>query len=67
MALGATVVETEAEKAKHPAGPRQLPRTRGRMTDQEIRAVVDELADIPRVLSDADADDKAEISTARAW
>lgn len=43
MALGATVVQTEAEKVKHPAGLRQLPRTRERMTGQEIRAVVDKL------------------------
>ena len=31
------------------------------MTEQEIRSIVDKLADIARVLSDADADDKSEI------
>jgi hypothetical protein len=31
------------------------------MTDQEIRTVVDNLADVARVLSTADADDKSEI------
>jgi hypothetical protein len=31
------------------------------MTEAEIRAIVDKLADIVRVLHDADPDDKAEI------
>jgi site-specific DNA recombinase len=37
------------------------PRPRPRMTEQEIRAVVDKLADIARVLSNADPNDKSEI------
>ncbi len=40
---------------------RQLSKGRGRMTDQEIRAVVDKLADVAQVLSRADVDDKSEI------
>ncbi len=32
-----------------------------RMTDQEIKAVVDKLADIARVLGNADPNDKSEI------
>jgi hypothetical protein len=31
------------------------------MTEQEIKSVVDKLAEIARVLADADADDKSEI------
>lgn len=37
------------------------PEPRRRMTEQEIRSVVDKFADIARVLIDADPDDKAEI------
>jgi site-specific DNA recombinase len=38
-----------------PAAPRP------RMTEAEIRSIVDKLADIARVLRDADPDDKSEI------
>jgi site-specific DNA recombinase len=38
-----------------PAAPRQ------RMTEVEIRSIVDKLADIARVLGDADPNDKSEI------
>jgi hypothetical protein len=55
------IAETEAEKARYSAGLRQLPKGRGRMTDEEIKAVVDKLADVARVLSTADANDKSEI------
>ena len=35
--------------------------TRPRMSEAEIKAIVDKLADIARVLEDADPDDKSEI------
>ncbi|HEX6526025.1 MAG TPA: hypothetical protein VF070_39335 [Streptosporangiaceae bacterium] len=35
--------------------------TRHRMTEAEIKVIVDKLADIARVLADAEPDDKAEI------
>jgi site-specific DNA recombinase len=58
--VAAWIAETEAEKATcalmtHRPGPRR------RMTQQEIRSIVDKFADIARVLTDADPDDKAEI------
>jgi site-specific DNA recombinase len=59
--VAAWIAETEAEKARYTAGLRQLSKGRGRMTDQEIRAVVDKLADVAQVLSRADVDDKSEI------
>jgi hypothetical protein len=37
------------------------PEPRPRLTEQEIRSIVDKFADIARVLIDADPDDKAEI------
>ena len=55
------IAETEAEKARHEVGLRQVPKARERMTDQEIRSVVDKFADIAQVLSRANAEDKAEI------
>ena len=53
--------ETEAEKARYEIGLRQVAKARERMTEREIRSIVDKLADIARVLADADADDKSEI------
>jgi site-specific DNA recombinase len=55
------IVETEAEKARYEVGRRQVAKAHKRMTEQEIRSIVDKLADIARVLSGADADDKSEI------
>jgi site-specific DNA recombinase len=55
------IAETEAEKARYEVGLRQVAKARERMTEQEIRSIVDKLADIARVLSDTDADDKSEI------
>jgi hypothetical protein len=63
-ANGATVAgwiaETEAERTRHELSMRQ-PARKGRMTEADIRAVVDRLADVAHVLADADPDDKAEI------
>jgi DNA invertase Pin-like site-specific DNA recombinase len=59
--VAAWIAETEAEKARYEVGLRQVARARERMTEQEIRSIVDKLADIARVLADADADDKSEI------
>jgi hypothetical protein len=59
--IGAWIAETEAEKARYEIGLRQVAKARERMTEQEIRSIVDKLADIARVLADADADDKSEI------
>ena len=55
------IAETEAEKARYEVGLRRVAKVRERITEAEIRSVVDELADIARVLSDADADDKSGI------
>jgi site-specific DNA recombinase len=55
------IAETEADKAGYAAGLSPVPKARQRMTDQEIKAVVDKLADIARVLSNADANDKSEV------
>jgi site-specific DNA recombinase len=55
------ITETQAEKARYEIGLRQVAKARERMTDREIRTIVDKLADIARVLGDADADDKSEI------
>jgi site-specific DNA recombinase len=54
------IAETEAEKARYQLAVRPAP-ARTRMSEAEIKAVVDKLADIARVLQDADPDDKAEI------
>jgi site-specific DNA recombinase len=55
------ISETEADKARYEVGLRQLAKARERMTEQEIRFVVDKLADRARTRADADADDKSEI------
>jgi hypothetical protein len=55
------IAETEAEKARYEVGMRQVAKPRERMTEREIKSTVDKLADIARVLADADADDKSEI------
>ena len=54
------IAETEAEKASYTLVTSR-PKPRLRMTEQEIRSIVDKFADIARVLIDADPDDKAEI------
>jgi site-specific DNA recombinase len=59
--VAAWIAETEAEKARYAAGLTRAPKSRERMTDQEIKAVVDKLSDIARVLSNADANDKSEV------
>ena len=58
--VAAWIAETEAEKARHQLAARPAP-ARTRMSEAEIKAVVDKLADIALVLEDADPDDKAEI------
>jgi site-specific DNA recombinase len=59
--VAAWIAETEAEKARHEIGLRQVAKPRERMTEREIRTIIDKLADVARVLADADADDKSEI------
>ncbi|MFY9932996.1 MAG: hypothetical protein WAK82_33835 [Streptosporangiaceae bacterium] len=54
------IAETEAEKAAM-ALIRRRPEPRPRLTEQEIRSIVEKFADIARVLTDADPDDTAEI------
>jgi DNA invertase Pin-like site-specific DNA recombinase len=54
------IAETEAEKAGYALLTRK-PEARSRMTEQEIKDIVEKLANIGRVLTDADPDDKAEI------
>jgi site-specific DNA recombinase len=58
--VAAWIAETEAEKAGYELSARRTT-TRQRMTEAEIRSVVDRLADMARVLQDADPEDKAEI------
>jgi hypothetical protein len=58
--VAAWIAETEAEKARYQLAARPAP-ARTRMSEAEIKAVVDKLADIALVLQDADPDDKAEI------
>lgn len=56
------IAETEAEGARYEMSLRQsAAETRGRMTGQEIKFIVERLADIAEVLAHADPDDKAEI------
>lgn len=60
--VAARIAETEAERARYEVGLRQVATsTRPRMTEAEIRSIVDKLTDIARVLSDADPNDKSEI------
>jgi site-specific DNA recombinase len=58
--VAAWIAETEAEKAAYALVTRRL-EAHPRMTEQEIKAVVDKLADVARVLSTANPDDKSEI------
>jgi hypothetical protein len=58
--VAAWIAETEAEKASYELGVRKAA-PRHRMSEAEIKAVVDKLAGVARVLQDADPDDKAEI------
>ncbi len=60
-AVGGWIAETEAEKARYEVGLRQEPKARKRMTEQEIRPVVDKLAEVAHVLADADPNGKSEI------
>jgi hypothetical protein len=55
------IAETEAEKARYVVGLRQGAKACKRMTEQEIRSIVDNLAEIAHVLADADPNDKSEI------
>jgi site-specific DNA recombinase len=48
-------------RPRMPIRSMQAKTPRKRMTEQEIRATVDKLANVVRVLSEADADDKSEI------
>jgi hypothetical protein len=59
--VAAWIAETEAEKAKYELGLRPAAKARERMTEQEIRSVVEKLGDIARVLREADTDEKSEI------
>jgi site-specific DNA recombinase len=59
--VAAWIAETEAEKAGHQIATRPAGTTRRRMSEAEIKAIVDRLADLVRVLADADPDDKSEI------
>ncbi len=57
--------KTEAEKAGYELSARRTT-TRQRMTGAEIRSIVDRLADIARVLHEADPNDQAEVSVSWA-
>jgi site-specific DNA recombinase len=58
--VAAWIAEIEAEKASYALSARR-PEPPRRMTEREINAIVEKFADIARVLTDADPDDKAEI------
>jgi site-specific DNA recombinase len=55
------IAETEAEKAGLQIATRPVGIKHRRMSEAEIKAIVDRLADLTRVLADADPDDKSEI------
>jgi hypothetical protein len=60
------IAETEAERARHEFCLRQpTAKAKGRMTEADIKAIVDRLADVAHILADTDTDtdpdDKAEI------
>ena len=57
----AWIADTEAEKARYLAARRPSSLKRRRMGEAEIKAIVDRLADLARVLADADPNDKSEI------
>ncbi|HEX3962199.1 MAG TPA: recombinase family protein [Trebonia sp.] len=57
----AWIAETEAEKAGYLAARRPSSTQRRRMSEAEIKAIVDRLADLAHVLADADPNDKSEI------
>jgi hypothetical protein len=59
--VAAWIAETEAEKAGYLAARRPSAPSRRRMSEAEIKAIVDRLADLARVLSDAEPNDKSEI------
>ncbi|MGH3170680.1 MAG: hypothetical protein ACRDN0_33010 [Trebonia sp.] len=59
--VAAWIAETEAEKASCALVMRKPATTRHRMTEAEIEVIVGKLADIARVLAEADPADKAEI------
>jgi site-specific DNA recombinase len=59
--VAAWIAETGAQKASYARVMRKPATTRHRMTEAEIKAIVDKLAEIARVLADADPDDKAEV------
>jgi site-specific DNA recombinase len=54
------IAETEAERASYQAIRRPVTHDR-RMSEAEIKAIVDKLTDIARVLQEADPDDKSEV------
>jgi hypothetical protein len=54
------ITETEAEKARYALLTRR-PAPRARMSEAEVKAIVDRLADIAGVLHDANLHDKAEV------
>jgi site-specific DNA recombinase len=57
--VAAWITETEAEKARYQLSALPAPTAR-RMSEAEVKSIVDRLADIARVLVDADPEDKAE-------
>lgn len=58
--VAAWTAETEAEKAGYELTARKAAQRR-RVSEAEIKAVVDQFAEVARILQDADPDDKAEI------
>ena len=59
--VAAWISETEAERMTYALAMRHSASSPRRMTEAEIKAIVDKLADIAGVLRDADPEDKGEI------
>jgi hypothetical protein len=59
--LSASPEGKHAEKARYQLGALPAASTARRMSEAEIKSIVDRLADIARVLIDADPEDKAEV------
>jgi hypothetical protein len=55
------IAEIEAERATYTLGMRRTDPRPHRMTEAEIKVIVDKLANVVRVLHDADPEDKGEI------
>jgi site-specific DNA recombinase len=61
LTVAAWIAEVEAEKARYQLAARPAGTRHRRMSEAEIKAIVERLGDLVRVLADADPNDKSEI------